>query len=166
MYSLNSSPSFFKVRFKMQRDKVPAVLPRSLAIRCATSRSSYAFSRFQSYGDLVTFKRFLGKKTQRQALLYGLKVHLIVWLHARTTGHHASCDLSVHDGMVLQNLSAMVEGWYGLWLSSQRYPYHPSQWLEQAEGENLDQTLAKRCIKVSTRCVFPWCWDLFLSNFA
>uniref|UniRef100_A0A8C8DMZ0 Phospholipid-transporting ATPase n=1 Tax=Oryzias sinensis TaxID=183150 RepID=A0A8C8DMZ0_9TELE len=64
-----------KVRYKMRRDEIPAISLRPPATRRVSTRSSYAFSHSQGYGDLVISQKFLGKKTPRRPLLFGQKDH-------------------------------------------------------------------------------------------
>nr|XP_015832034.2 phospholipid-transporting ATPase ID [Nothobranchius furzeri] len=62
-----------KVRYKVQKEVLPAPAPRRPpARRISTRRSGYAFSHSQGYGDLVTSKWFLLKQPLKgRAMLFG-----------------------------------------------------------------------------------------------
>uniref|UniRef100_A0A1A8V817 Phospholipid-transporting ATPase n=1 Tax=Nothobranchius furzeri TaxID=105023 RepID=A0A1A8V817_NOTFU len=62
-----------KVRYKVQKEVLPAPAPRRPpARRISTRRSGYAFSHSQGYGDLVTSKWFLLKRPLKgRAMLFG-----------------------------------------------------------------------------------------------
>uniref|UniRef100_A0A8C7XSL3 Phospholipid-transporting ATPase n=1 Tax=Oryzias sinensis TaxID=183150 RepID=A0A8C7XSL3_9TELE len=72
-----------KVRYKMRRDEIPAISLRPPATRRVSTRSSYAFSHSQGYGDLVISQKFLGKKTPRRPLLFGQKDHPLAENHCK-----------------------------------------------------------------------------------
>uniref|UniRef100_A0A8C8DMF2 Phospholipid-transporting ATPase n=1 Tax=Oryzias sinensis TaxID=183150 RepID=A0A8C8DMF2_9TELE len=69
---IQTSPT---INDKMRRDEIPAISLRPPATRRVSTRSSYAFSHSQGYGDLVISQKFLGKKTPRRPLLFGQKDH-------------------------------------------------------------------------------------------
>ncbi|XP_019216813.1 phospholipid-transporting ATPase ID [Oreochromis niloticus] len=58
-----------KVRYKMRTEELPAPAPRRLRRRRST-RSGYAFSHSQGYGDLVTSRKFLMKRSTKRAPLF------------------------------------------------------------------------------------------------
>uniref|UniRef100_A0A8C7XR01 Phospholipid-transporting ATPase n=1 Tax=Oryzias sinensis TaxID=183150 RepID=A0A8C7XR01_9TELE len=73
--TINDKARKHLVRYKMRRDEIPAISLRPPATRRVSTRSSYAFSHSQGYGDLVISQKFLGKKTPRRPLLFGQKDH-------------------------------------------------------------------------------------------
>uniref|UniRef100_A0A669B013 Phospholipid-transporting ATPase n=1 Tax=Oreochromis niloticus TaxID=8128 RepID=A0A669B013_ORENI len=58
-----------KVRYKMRTEELPGPAPRHL-LRRRSTRSGYAFSHSQGYGDLVTSRKFLMKRSTKRAPLF------------------------------------------------------------------------------------------------
>ncbi|XP_013765296.1 phospholipid-transporting ATPase ID-like [Pundamilia nyererei] len=58
-----------KVRYKMRTEELTAPAPRRLRRRRST-RSGYAFSHSQGYGDLVTSRKFLIKRPLKMTALF------------------------------------------------------------------------------------------------
>ncbi|XP_041666253.1 phospholipid-transporting ATPase ID-like [Cheilinus undulatus] len=59
-----------KVRYKMQNEALPAPAPCRPLVRRISTRSSYAFSHTQGYGDLVTSRKFLQKLRRSRPALF------------------------------------------------------------------------------------------------
>ncbi|XP_038124235.1 phospholipid-transporting ATPase ID-like [Cyprinodon tularosa] len=62
-----------RVRYKMQKDTLPAPPPRRPVRRVSTRRSGYAFSHSQGYGALVTSERFLFKRPIKSRLAFSVQ---------------------------------------------------------------------------------------------
>ncbi|XP_005943800.2 phospholipid-transporting ATPase ID [Haplochromis burtoni] len=58
-----------KVRYKMRTEELTAPAPRRL-LRRRSTRSGYAFSHSQGYGDLVTSRKFLIKRPLKMTALF------------------------------------------------------------------------------------------------
>uniref|UniRef100_A0A3Q0QTJ4 P-type ATPase C-terminal domain-containing protein n=1 Tax=Amphilophus citrinellus TaxID=61819 RepID=A0A3Q0QTJ4_AMPCI len=58
-----------KVRYKMRKEVLPAPAPRRL-LRRRSTRSGYAFSHSQGYGELITSQNFLMKRPLKRASLF------------------------------------------------------------------------------------------------